>query len=97
MSVLDDVLEEEYSRLTRMRDRVSEEYSDLPKGYISKKKINGCDYYYLQFREGGKVVSHYIASNELDDLQSAINRRKDLKEMLKNIDAEMKKIERALR
>ena len=97
MSVLDEVLEEEYSRQGRMKDRMQAEYLELPKGYISRKKINGYDCYYLQFRDGKKIISHYIKPDEFDDIQSAISRRKSLKESLKNIDIEMKKIERAMK
>ena len=97
MSVLDEVLEEEYSRLVRMKARMQAEYLDLPKGYISRKKINGYECYYLQYRDGSKIVSHYIKPDEFEDLQAAITRRKSLKESLKNIDVEMKKIERAMK
>ena len=97
MSVLDEVLKEEYSRLVRMKDRMQAEYSELPKGYISRKKINGYECYYLQYRDGSKIVSHYIKPDEFEDLQAAIIKRKSLKESLKNIDIEMKKIERAMK
>ena len=97
MSVLDEVLEEEYSRLGRMKDRMQAEYLELPKGYISRKKINGYECYYLQYRDGSKIVSHYIKPEEFEDLQAAITRRKSLKESLRNIDVEMKKIERAMK
>lgn len=97
MSVLDEVLKEEYSRLVRMKDRMQAEYSELPKGYISRKKINGYECYYLQYRDGSKIVSHYIKPDEFEDLQAAIIKRKSLKESLKNIDTEMKKIERAMK
>lgn len=97
MSVLDEVLKEEYSRLVRMKDRMQAEYLELPKGYISRKKINGYECYYLQYRDGEKIVSHYIKPDEFDDLQAAISRRKSLKESLRNIDVEMKKIERAMK
>ena len=60
MSVLDEVLKEEYDRLIRMRIAMSFEYEALPKGSISKKNIRGCDCYYLQYREGDKVISKYI-------------------------------------
>jgi hypothetical protein len=97
MSVLDEVLEEEYSRLVRMKDRMQAEYLELPKGYISRKKIYGYECYYLQYRDGSKIVSHYIKPDEFEDLQAAIIKRKSLKESLKNIDIEMKKIERAMK
>ena len=95
MSVLDEVLKEEYDRLARMKSAMSIEYNALPKGSISKKNIRGCDCYYLQFREGNKVISKYIKKAELDDLVAKIERRKNLKKALRDIDAEMKKIERS--
>ena len=60
MSVLDEVLKEEYERLLRMRSAMSIEYDALPKGSISRKNIRGCDCYYLQYRERDKIVSKYI-------------------------------------
>lgn len=97
MSVLDEVLLEEHLRLEKMKNRVQKEYLMLPNGYISQKKINGSIYYYLQFREGNKIVSRYIKSANVEDIRELISRRKILKESLKNIDIEMKKIERVLK
>ena len=51
MSVLDDVLKEEYNRSKKIIKLIEDELNSLPKGYISKKKINGKVYYYLQKRE----------------------------------------------
>ena len=68
MSVLDEVLKEEYDRLARMKTAMSLEHDALPKGSISKKRIRGCDCYYLQYREGDKIISKYIKKAELDDI-----------------------------
>ena len=97
MSVLDEVLKEEYDRLIKMRAAMSLEYEALPKGSISKKNIRGCDCYYLQYREGDKVISKYIKKGELNELAAKIERRRSLKKSLREIDAEMKKIERSIK
>ena len=97
MSVLDEVLKEEYDRLVRIRSAMSLEYEALPKGSISKKNIRGCDCYYLQYREGNRVISKYIKKAELDELAAMIERRKSLRKSLHDLDAEMKKIERSLK
>lgn len=97
MSVLDEVLKEEYDRLVRIRSAMSLEYESLPKGSISKKNIRGCDCYYLQYREGNRVISKYIKKAELDELAAMIERRKSLRKSLHDLDAEMKKIERSLK
>ena len=96
MSVLDEVLKEEYDRLIRMKTAMSLEYAALPKGSISKKNIRGCDCYYLQYREGEKVISRYIRKEEVDDLAAKIERRRGLRKSLRDIDVEMKKIKRAM-
>ena len=97
MSVLDEVLKEEYERLLRMRSAMSIEYDALPKGSISRKNIRGCDCYYLQYRERDKIVSKYIKKAELDELAAKIEKRRILRKTLRDIDAEMKKIERTIK
>lgn len=52
--------------------------NEFPKGYISKKIINGKEYHYLQWKENGKVKSKYIKSCELDLYIAAISERKQL-------------------
>ena len=97
MSVLDEVLKEEYDRLIRMRSAISLEYDALPKGSISRKNIRGCDCYYLQYRMGNKIISKYIKRAELDDIAAKIERRRSLKKTLRDVDTEIKKIERTIR
>ena len=97
MSILDELLKKEYDRLVRMRSVMSLEYDALPKGSISRKNIRGCDCYYLQYREGDRVISKYIKKAELYELTAKIERRRSLRKFLRDIDAEMKKIERSIK
>ena len=59
--------------------------SNLPKGYISKKSINGKLYYYHQWSEKGKKQSKYLKDNEIEALSEQINLRKELQEQLRNL------------
>lgn len=96
MSILDGVMREEHDRLSRITAKVEQEINELPKGYISEKKINGKNYCYLQFRENGKVKSVYIKNNELDAYRDLIDRRNELIIKLKGLKADKKKLEKVL-
>ena len=96
LSVLDDVFKEEYERLKRMRAVMVKERDELPKGYLSSKLINGKAYYYLQHRCGKKVVSSYIKMGDTNQYKNQIARRKQLDASIKEIDQNMKKLEKVL-
>ena len=53
------VLREELDNSMRMQERYEQELSKLPKGSLVKRLIKGRDYYYLVYREDGKVRSVY--------------------------------------
>lgn len=96
MSILDGVMREEHDRLSRIIAKVEQEINELPKGYISEKKINGKNYCYLQFRENGKVKSVYIKNDELDAYRDLIARRNELIIKLKGLKDDKKKLEKVL-
>ena len=56
----------------------------LPKGYISKKSINGNLYYY-QWSEKGQKQSKYLKDDEIEALSEQINLRKELQEQLRSL------------
>ena len=62
---------------------LEERIEKLPKGYISKKNINGKVQHYLQWKENGKVRSKYIRDEELEELVNQIAERKKLQSRLK--------------
>lgn len=97
MSVLDDVLREEHDRLIVMRDAMSGEIAELPRGYISRKRISGREYCYLQKRIGGKIVSSFIKRDDVPALEKQINRRRQLKASLREVDENLKKIRRVVK
>ncbi len=59
--ILSTVLQEK-QRIDYMLARYQETLSELPKGTISEKLINGNTYYYLKYRDGKK--SHFKICGE---------------------------------
>lgn len=76
---------EEYSKIIA-------EIESLPQGGITYKKINGKEYAYYQWREEGKQRSRRTKDEELELLTVQIARRKELQNLLKDIDMGMENI-----
>ncbi len=68
-------------------ESLKKELETLPKGYISKKIIQGKIRYYLQWSENGKKKSKYIDESIVDALRSQIERRKEISGRIKEIEA----------
>lgn len=97
MSVLMDVLKEEYDRSKRIVASIDKELSKLPAGYISKKRIGGNIYYYIQFKENGKLKSQYINKDDALKYNKKVLRRRELLKNKKELLMDQKKIERVLK
>lgn len=61
--------------------------AELPRGYISRKKIAGKERLYLQWREDGKVRSRYIKEAERESVISGVAERRELEAELSSIKA----------
>lgn len=96
MSVLEDILEEEYERSARLIRLMEEEIASLPKGSVRTRRIGSRDYYYLNYREGDKVRSDYIQMSAVEEVRGKIARRKELQAALKEQRTSQRQIERAL-
>ncbi len=96
MTILDEILLEEYNRLERGINLIREELIDLPKGYISEKKIGNGTYYYLQKREHNKIVSKHIKKGELESYKILLKHRKNLDQKIKEMKVEQEKLAAAL-
>lgn len=96
MSVLENVLEEEYGRSIRLCRLMEHELKLLPKGSIRVRKINGHEYYYLNHREGSKVLSDYLHTDEVEAISSKVTRRKELTAAIKEQQRSQKQIVKAL-
>ena len=67
-------------------NKIIAEIEILPSGGITYKKINGKEYAYYQWREEGKQRSRRTKDEELEELAKQIERRKELQNLIKDID-----------
>ena len=96
MSILEEVLLEEYDRSLRISRSIEEALAVLPKGYVRERVVNGRCYYYLQRREGSRVLSEYVPAARADDVKAQVGRRKELEQALREQARTRRQIERAL-
>lgn len=90
MLLLEEIVLQEKSRIENMIKMYESELFSLPHGTLVKKTINGKEYYYLQYREGKKVLSKYMGNSEekVANLKDGLERRKQIETILKNLKAE---------
>jgi len=90
MSLLSQIVAEEKDRIKKMISEYEQELGTLPKGTLVGKNVKDKQYFYLQFREGKKIVSSYIGgkADKIDELRERINRRKHIEAMLKALKIE---------
>lgn len=98
MSLLTEVVSEEVRRIERMTEGYERELSELPKGVLVTKTVKGNQYYYLQYRNKDKTISEYIGKDteQIEDLQNKIARRKHIQKMLKSLHEEYAKAQKML-
>lgn len=87
----------EYKNLLERKLELETELQTLVQGYISNKTIKGKTYCYLQNRVGGKLISQYLKSEEVDEITEQIARRKQYEEELPKLKARLNELEQAAR
>ena len=70
-------------RIAELTERIGK----LPRGYISRKTVNGNVYFYHQWSEGGEKKSRYLRGEEIAGLAEQIESRKSLQKELADIKA----------
>ncbi|WP_026650974.1 AAA family ATPase [Butyrivibrio proteoclasticus] len=66
----------------KTKREIEKKINSLPKGIITLKSINGRDYEYWQYREGGKQITKRVKGEELEILKNQIEERKRLEAQL---------------
>lgn len=96
MGVVKDTLEENYLFFIKELARIDSEIQALPKGNVSEKKIAGKVYYYHQWRDKGSVRAVSLGIQYPGKLADAIARRKLLEKQRKDVQENIKTIEKAV-
>ncbi len=96
-----EILREELENSLRMLKRYEEELSLLPKGSLSKRQIHGNEYYYLVYRDKGKLKSEYqgkkISKEKLQRYQEAKELRAKYRNSISKLKKEIRYLEGVLR
>lgn len=94
------VFADEFERNKRLIARYEKEMESFPKGAIFKRKIGNKEYFYLNYREGKKVISKFLGTaaeyNPLE-LLNQIQKRKELSALVKKLKTEQKEILKELK
>ena len=94
------VLREELENSLRMQARYEEELACLPLGSLSKRVIKGNEYYYLVYREEGKVQSKYRGKSspeEIAEYAAAKKKRAQYRQHLSKVNKQIKFLRGTLR
>ena len=75
------------ARVTELEQRIS----NLPAGSITKKTVNGKEYFYHRWTEDKKCREKYIPAEEVDSFRKQIERRKGLEKELKVLQKQLPK------
>ena len=96
MSLVSSLLNKESVRNQNMIDEYEKELVSLPKGSIKMKVIGHNSYYYLNYRDGKKVVSKYIGKDEesVNLVREQLAKRHHIELMLKQLKQEQQQIKK---
>ena len=96
MTIATQIIEQELERNGKMIQEYEGELLKLPKGKLTVKKINSHSYYYLKYRNGGKVITEYVGKDNCDvsELNIKLEKRKHIEEMLTQLKSERKQLEK---
>ena len=95
MNVLRSVLKDSKDYYRKLDAEIKKRLSKLPEGSVKKRNLRGHVYYYLQKREGSKVVHKYLGKEKPSELEGQLKERKELKAELKKVQDALKFLKRA--
>ncbi len=96
MNLIINTVMQEKQRIDYMIEKYNEALLTLPKGSLSERRVGAKTYYYLKYREEGKVVSKYIPADRADEIREGIERRRHTETMLASLKKEKELAEKIL-
>ncbi len=82
-------LYDEYSALLRRHTELRTQMHSLPIGYITKRKISGKDYYYLQHTLCGKKYSECLREERVSEIRAALDQREAITEQIEQVQTQL--------
>ncbi|PIZ14391.1 hypothetical protein COY52_12775 [Candidatus Desantisbacteria bacterium CG_4_10_14_0_8_um_filter_48_22] len=83
MRVLTGILQESKEYYIAIQKELNKRIGSLPKGSVKKRNIYGRTYYYLQLRNGEKVVHKYLGKEKPVLIEKDLKKRKLMLQQLK--------------
>lgn len=99
MNPVRGVLSEELENSERLLKRYRQAISALPNGSLVPKKIKGGLFYYLAYREGGKVRFDYkgkLSAGEVADFRKAARQKAQYRALISDLKRQIVFLKRAL-
>lgn len=93
MSILDEILFEEYERSLRIVAVIKNELKEIQPGCLIEKKMGKRKYHFLKTTASGKSLCFYVPSSKVEAIQRNIDKRKALENSLKEANKNIKKLE----
>jgi hypothetical protein len=90
MKVLKGILSESKEYYLDIKKKINKKLANLPRGSIKERKISEKKYYYLQYRDGKKVVHKYLGKNKPEELMNQLKERKILQNELEKVEDALK-------
>ena len=94
MAILKEILEDSLDYYLDLDRRLRARLKELPRGSILKRRIGRKDYFYLNYRNGKRVVSRYLGKDEPKEIDSGIKERRLIKAQLKEVAENLRLLER---
>lgn len=98
--IVKSILQEELERMKSLGKRYAKEISQLPPGYLLKRQRKNKSYYYLSYREEGKIKQSYLGKlspEEIKDFKGKIKIKKQFRRQLKETKDHIKYLEKLLK
>lgn len=95
-----DILREELDNSLQMKRNYEQALEEIPKGSLVRRILKGHPYYYLVFRENGKVRSVYqgkLSKQECREFDEAKQQRAQYRQQLSEVNKQIRFLRKVLR
>jgi hypothetical protein len=94
MGILKGILKDSLAYYLDLDRRLRARLKELPRGSVLKRRIGSRDYFYLNYRNGRRVVSRYLGRQQPTQFEKAIKERRLIKQQLKEVEENLRVLRR---
>lgn len=94
MAILKGILKDSLEYYQDLESRLRARLKELPRGSVLKRRIGSRDYFYLNYRDGDRVVSRYLGRAEPKQIEKEIKERRLIKQQLQEVEASLRMLGR---